>query len=88
MNSCFLMKIQFVISRVSPGRFLNAKARFYREDKNSLEMYGSFPFIIFFLAQVGHDEFEYPLLLHISHIREVVILEGENKKKKKAFDIV
>lgn len=51
-------------------------------------MYGSFPFIIFFLAQVGHDEFEYPLLLHISHIREVVILEGENKKKKKAFDIV
>lgn len=48
-------------------------------------MYVSFPFFIL-LAQVGHNEFEHPLLLHISHIREVVIPERENRKK--AFDTI
>lgn len=33
-----------------------------------------------FLAQLGHDEFKHPIL-HISHIKEVVILEKENLKK-------
>lgn len=35
-----------------------------------------------FLAQLGHDEFEHPVL-HISHIKEVVILEKENFLKRK-----
>lgn len=35
-----------------------------------------------FLAQLGHDEFKHPVL-HISHIKEVVILEKENLKKEK-----
>lgn len=51
-------------------------------------MYVSFPFIAF-LAQVGHYEIEHPLLFQLSHLREVVILERENKKKKfTQFDAV